>query len=381
MKRNYEVIIAGAGPAGATLAYELANKGISLLLLEKEILPRYKCCAGGLAMRTAKLLGTDITETVEDVVSGVTITFAGNSPYRGHHDQTLMYTVMRDKFDYALVKRAAAAGAVVLQEHRVKGIQFGDSGVEVSTPAGDFRSQFLVGADGAGSVVARALGLKNNTSRIAALETEVLVAEEELARWRSQITIDVGCVPGGYAWVFPKLNHLSIGIACLSSQAKGLKHRYREFLHSLNIRHYTITRWSGSLIPICSGEVVASRGRAALLGDAAGLVDPLTGEGIYNAILSAQLAAPVIEQSLIHDEAGLSAYQQAVDEKIMPEMKIARFLSRIMVRFPSMVLKMLHRDERVWRGGCYLLRGEIDYTTIRKKLGELGGIYAFLKRK
>ena len=134
-------------------------------------------------------------------------------------------------------------------------------------------------------------------------------------------------------------------------------------------------------MPRCERKVIASRGRAALLGDAAGLVDPLIGEGIYNAILSTQFAAPVIEKALIHDEVGLHDYQKAVEEKIMPEMKMAAFLSRVLVQFPSIVFEVLKRDERMWRGCCYLLRGEINYTTVKQKLGALGGIYAFLSRK
>ena len=237
MKRKYEVIIIGAGPAGATLAYELASKGIRVLLIEKEALPRYKCCAGGVTFRAAKLLNLNIHEVVEDVVSGALFTFHGTRHFRCQYDQPLMYTVMRDKFDHALVKRAEGAGAIILQGHKVKGIQFGDKGVEVSTPAGDFSSQFVVGADGVSSVVAKALDRKSNISYMTAIETEVLVAEEELTRRKAQVTIDFGCVPGGYAWVFSKLDHLSIGIACPSSKAKGLKNRYWEFLHSLNISH------------------------------------------------------------------------------------------------------------------------------------------------
>jgi len=374
------VIIVGAGPAGATLAYELASKGVRVLLLEKETLPRYKCCAGGLTVRAARLLGVDIHEVAEGVVSGAVITLRGENPYRGHHDQTLMYTVMRDKFDFALVKRAQEAGAVLVQGCKVNGVRFSDRGVEVSTSAGDFRSQFVAGADGVGSVVAKALGLKRNADYAVAMQTEVRVSEEQLSRWKSQIVVDLARIAGGYAWVFPKSDHLSIGLACLGSKPKNLRQCYWNFLHSLDISDYTVAKWCSSRIPLYTGEVVASQGRALLLGDAAGLVDPLTGEGIYNAILSAQLSAPVVEKALFHNEVGLHAYQKAVEEEIMPEMKIAYALSRIVVRFPSIAFKMLGRDERVWRGCCHLLRGEINYMTVKRELGVSGGIYRILSR-
>ena len=381
LKHDYDVIVVGAGPAGATLAYELAKRQISVLLLEKEKLPRYKCCAGGVTIRTVKLLGIDIDELAEDVVHGATVSFRGSNPYHGHSEQALIYTVMRDKFDHALVSRAKEAGAVIVEGQKVERVQIGARWVEVSTPAYDFQSQYVAGADGAYSVVARELGLRNNASYITALETEVQVPEEEMARWRSQIAIDLGYIPRGYAWVFPKLDHLSIGIACLSSQASGLKRHYWEFFGSLNITNYTITKWSGSLTPVCGREVVACRDRVALLGDAAGLIDPLTGEGIYNAIWSAQLAAPVIEESLRHGEPGLQNYQQAIEEKIMPETRIARVLSRIFVLSPAMLFRVLNRDERIWRGCCRLLCHEIDYSTVKQRLGGFRGIYSFLSGK
>lgn len=220
--------------------------------------------------------------------------------------------------------------------------------------------------------------MRNSNSYITAIETEVLVARKELARWQSKITVDLGCVPGGYAWVFPKLDHLSIGIACINSEANGLKYRYREFLDSLNIAHYTITRWNASLIPMCGQTATVSRGRVALLGDAAGLIDPLSGEGIHHAIWSAQLAAPAIEQALLNGEAGLQSYQLAVEQRIMPEIRISRVLSKIFVRFPALVFRMLNRDERIWRGCCYLLRDEINYSTIKQSVGGFKGIYALL---
>ncbi|MFC1954102.1 NAD(P)/FAD-dependent oxidoreductase, partial [Chloroflexota bacterium] len=329
----------------------------------------------------ARLLGLNIRKLAEDTVCHATISFKGSSHYSGHYDQPLIYTVMRDKFDYALVRRAEEAGAVIAQGQEVKQIQFGTRWLEVSTPTGDFRAQYLAGADGAHSVVDRESGLINDSSYITAIETEVQVTKEELSRWRSQVLVDLGWIPGGYAWVFPKLDHLSIGVACLSSKAKGLKTRYWKFLDSLNIPHHTIEHWGSSLIPMCGGKAVVRRDRVALLGDAAGLIDPLTGEGIHNAVWSAQLAAPVIEDSLLHGEARLQNYQKAVDEKIMPEIRIARVLSSMFVRFPSLVFKMLNRDERIWRGCCYLLRQEIDYSTIKQRVGGFKGIYSLLAQK
>ena len=381
MKPDYEVIVVGAGPAGATLAYELASRGIRVLVLEKERLPRYKCCAGGITIRLANLLDYDIHEIVEDTIYGVIVTYKGNEYYRGRYDQPVIYTVRRDKFDYALTRRAEEAGATIVQECPVLEVRFNSGGVEISTSISDFRTQFVAGADGVGSVVAKALGLRDYANNAAAIQSEVMVSEEEMAKWKGQIGIDLGRISGGYGWVFPKSDHLSIGLAYLYSRGKNIKHHYQEFMDSLNLGNYTVARWDSGLIPLCRGEVVASRDRAVLLGDAAGLVDPLIGEGIYHAILSAKLAAPVIQNALLSGEEELSDYQKAVEERIMPEIKIARSLSRILVQFPNVVFKMVARDNKMWGGACRLLRGELNYTAAKQRMGALGGLYSFIMQR
>jgi geranylgeranyl reductase family protein len=381
LQRNYDVIIVGAGPAGATLAYELVSRGIRVLILEKAALPRYKCCAGGLTIRAAKLLGINIDGVIDNAISSAVVTFAGANPYRGSFPEIIMYTVMREKFDYALVKRAEKAGADILEGLEAQEIHLNDTNVDVSTSAGNFRSQFVAGADGAKSIVARALGVERNSNNIVGIETEVMVADEELVRWKSQIAIDLGRIPSGYAWVFPKADHLSIGIACLADKAKDLKLRYWQFMKSLNFSHYTIARWDSSLLPFCTGQVVVARGRAILVGDAAGLADPLSGEGLHNAILSAQLAAPAMEKSLRCGEILLGDYLKSVEEKIIPEMKIAYVFSRVLAQFPPALFKRLEREERVWKGCCYMLRGEINYSTIKNKISTIGGLYNLVLRR
>jgi len=380
LKQSHDVIVVGAGPAGATLAYELARRGVEVLLLEKEKLPRYKCCAGGVTSKAAKLLDFDISEVVENVIYELSFTFNLGSPYLGQHSQPLIYTVMRDVFDHFLVKKAQQFGAVLMDGQKVTQIQVNGDWVEISTADNIFRSRFVVGADGAYSVVARELGRGRGIEYLAAIESEIVVPEEELAKWKSRAQVDLGCIPKGYAWIFPKRNHLSIGVGCLASKARHLNHHHQKFLNSLGISSYNITRSSSHLIPTCTKGRLVWQDKALLLGDAAGLADPLTGEGIYNAILSAQLAAPVIENSLLGGEVGLQDYQQIVERKIMSELRIARTLSKNFVRFPRLAFGMLKRSDGVWRAGCGLMSGELKYADIKKRAGGFKGIFNRLFR-
>jgi flavin-dependent dehydrogenase len=106
-----------------------------------------------------------------------------------------------------------------------------------------------------------------------------------------------------------------------------------------------------------------------------GLVDSLTGDGIYSTIQSAQLAAPLVENSLLRSKVGLQDYQQAVDEKIMSELRLARVLSKILFRFPHLAFRMLNQSDGVWRSGCELVFGETDYAAIKERVGGLRGIF------
>lgn len=369
------MIVVGAGPAGATLAYELAKRGIGVLVLEKEKFPRYKCCAGGVTSKTVKLLDFDISEVVEDVINEVSFTFNLGDPYLGQHSQPLIYTVMRDEFDKFLVTRAQQLGAIFIDGEKVMRVQVSADWVEVSAAGDIFRSRLVVGADGAYSIVARELDMGGSMEYIAGLESEVIVPEEELAKWKSQIQIDLGCILGGYAWVFPKRNHLSIGAGCFASKARNLDRHHQKFINSLSIGSYTIIKSSSHLIPTCTKRRLVWQDKALLLGDAAGLTDPLTGEGIYNAIQSAQLAAPVIENCLARGKAGLQDYQQVIEKKIVSELRIARKLSKFFVRFPHLAFGMLDRSDGTWRTICKLMLGEIDYAAVKERAGGLKGIF------
>jgi len=376
----HDVIIVGAGPAGATLAYELAKKGIGALLLEGEKLPRYKCCAGSVTGKTARLLGFDISEVSEDIIHEISFTFNLGSPYVGQHSQPLMYAVTRDVFDYFLVKRAQQVGAMLMDGEKVTQVSVRDDWVEISTADNVCHSRLVVGADGAYGTVARELGMARSMEYFTGIESEITVSVEELAKWKSRAQIDLGCIPGGYAWVFPKRDHLSVGAGCPTSKARDLRARYQRFLDSLNIGSHAITSSGSHLIPTCTKGRFVWRNRALLLGDAAGFCDPLTGEGIYYAILGAQLAAPVIEGSLARSNIELENYQHVVESEVMPELRIARTLSRLFVRFPHLAFRMLDRSGGLWKALCGLMLGEMDYVAVRERAGGFRGIFEQLLR-
>jgi geranylgeranyl reductase family protein len=380
LQPTHDVIVVGAGPAGATLANELAHHGVNVLVLDKAVFPRSKCCGGGITVRTQRLLGPDLNGVLEDEISAVQFCSGGASIFPGASGKPIMYTVQREEFDHALVRRAQQAGARVLQGVTVTRISQDDSAVEVITEQATFRCQFLVGADGSRSVVRRSLRLPEQ-DHFVGLETEVSVSDKDLARWKSRVVIDVGWTPKGYGWLFPKKDHLSVGIGAVASGARNLKQAYWRFLGSLNLERYHIDRWSGGLIPMYKGKPKVVHGRVALLGDAAGLADPLTGEGIYNAVHSAHLAAGPLQKAMVSGPAELQMYQQSVDETVRPEIEASRFLHRVIFAMPAKMLHVATVDGRLWNAACAVVRGETTYSDIKGRIGTIGGLYSVLRGK
>jgi geranylgeranyl reductase family protein len=375
---SHNVIIVGAGPAGATLAYDLSRQGIDVLILEKERLPRYKACAGGITVKTAKLLGFDFNSVTRDTVCGAKVVYGSRHSFTKSYPKPLIHMVMRDEFDQILVQRAREAGATLVDNKKVHQVQITEQGVKVETLNGVYGAQIAVGADGARSVVAASAGLMQRVDAGIGLEAEISVPGQRLVQWESLMGLDLGHLRGGYGWVFPKKDHLSVGVGSPLRQARRLKSGYQAVLKSHGLTDHKATSIRSHWLPVRRKGMAIQSGRCLLLGDAAGLVDPVTGEGIHNAVRSAHAATPVIERCLKGNSANLEEYEAAVDEQIMPELRAARALARGFAWFPGLVFDAVESSDRLWNACCRLLRGEDTYITLKRRLGPAQVIFDLL---
>ena len=366
---SHDVIVVGAGPAGATLAYELSRQGMDVLILEKERLPRYKACAGGITVKTAKLLGFDFSSVTRDTVRGAKVAYGSRRSFTKSYPQPLIHMVMRDEFDQLLIQRAREAGATLADNERVRQVEIAEKGVKVEAANHVFTAQIIAGADGARSVVAANVGLMRDIDLGIGLEAEISVPGQRLVQWEGLMGLDLGHMRGGYGWVFPKKDHLSVGVGSPLSQARRLKSGYQAVLKSHGLNDCSATRIRSHWLPVRRKGMAIQSGRCLLLGDAAGLVDPVTGEGIHNAVRSARIAAPVIEHYLRGGSANLKEYEVAVDRQIMPELRAARALARAFAWFPGLVFDAVESSDRLWNACCRLLRGEDTYITLKRRLG------------
>lgn len=369
MNKNlqYDVTIVGACPAGSMLAYKLTKRGVKVLLLEKYKLPHCKICAGGITVRAASLLPLDITSVAEEVVYGARLSYNKVPKRVRTYDKPLIYMVMRDKFDYLLASKAGEAGAVLEDNTEVKNIEVGEYCVLVKTKSETISTPILVGADGANSVVVRSLGLEKGYEYGLGVNSNIEVKGDKLSEWEGLLGLDYGIV-GGYSWVFPKSTCLSVGSGGSFRVARKLKSYTLDLIKAYNLGKTDDCDIRGHLMPVRKATAPLSRHRVLLVGDAAGLIDPLMGEGIYYALRSVDLAVPAIMGLLEGRTGDLLEYDEALNSEFASEFKIARNLRKMNSAVPHLFFQLLKDNDRFWRAFCRLLRGEKNYVSLKSSL-------------
>ena len=366
-KLDHDLVIVGAGPCGSFLAYRLATLGIKPLVLEKCQLPRDKTCAGGVTVRACSLFPFKIEECVEETIFGVRLSFKRRVKAVRTYPQPLAYMVSRPRFDAWLAARAAAAGATIQTGIEVRHVELLERGVKVTMAGGSLVTPLLVAADGATSAVVRSLGWKANFEYGVGVNGQVRPGPERLGEWAGLMGLDYG-VAGGYAWVFPKADHLSVGAGGSLRVARGLRTYSQKLAGAYHLCQAGQPAMGGALMPVRRPGSPLSRGRIALVGDAAGVIDPLTGEGLYYGLRSSLLALPAILAVLRGDAEDLRAYDRALESELSGELKIARKIQKLNSLTPRIFFYWLQHNDRFWRAFCRLLRGEKTYASLRESL-------------
>ena len=371
--KTCDVLVVGLGPAGSTAAYELSRTGISVIALDKDTHTRYKVCGGGLSARIDHILASDFHSVVEQRIHGVQFTYQGKDPLVIEADGPIAYMVMRDRFDHLLVEKARQAGASIYQDEPVVDCISLVDGVEVTTERGHYRAKVVIGADGANSRVAQRLFTGRRVRRSPALESEVQTDRVSSYPGERRIAVDVGATNRGYAWVFPKKNRLSIGIGDFHGRPSSLKQMFHRFvMGDQKLSALEIPAPSGHPLPLYDAPYAMSteslvRGRAVLVGDAAHLVDPLFGEGIYYAVRSGQLAAAAVIGTLADPNRSLLDYEAAIRREIYAEFHVASRLAHIIYTFPRLCHRLTSRYQDVIQLYYDVFKGRETYQTFYAK--------------
>lgn len=322
---RFDAIVVGAGPAGSTVARELAASGARVLIADRATFPRYKACGGGIPLRTERLLPFPIGSVIEDSVSLLEVANQGRNRFVKDSGEPFAHMVMRERFDALLLEQARLAGAEFRPGTVVRELQR-EHGVRIRAEDGfEAEADFLVCADGAHSPVGKMAGLGGDIAECAAWEVEVRAPRMKAASYRATALIELGYHPWGYAWLFPKAEVLSIGIVLPREQGGRMKELTRTFIDRLGLAGSDADIQKGHKIRFRRGSERIADGNAALVGDSAGLADEFTEEGIFYAIESGRIAARNVLRATGGDGA-LERYQRDIDREIMPELRAARLI-------------------------------------------------------
>lgn len=322
----YDVIIVGAGAGGATAGYFLGQAGVRVILLEKASLPRYKPCGGAVPFNAYRHLPFDFSPVIECEVSRVSYCWQAGHEITFPLPARSMSMVMRDRFDAHILNHAAVT---VWENTRVRAVEEGHEGVRVTTDAGDvIRAEYLIDASGAQSSIARMLGLRIGRVLGAAIEAEVVPDDATFERYAGSALFDFGVISHGYVWVFAKRNHLSVGIGVLDGKQSHVRETLEREMKQLGVNLAGIPL-HGHTLPVYQGPEPRHTSHAMLVGDAAGLLDPLSGEGIRHAIVSGRLAAKAILEGRINQ------YSTWIERYARRALRPMQTLAKLFYQYPS----------------------------------------------
>ncbi len=376
-KMKYDVIVVGGGPAGAITARDCARAGLKTLILEKEILPRCKPCAGGVTTAAAGLLGTLIPDHIIEARCTSFRSFYKSKSMAVRKDDEFMVVVARDAFDFWLVNEAVKAGADLKQEQKAVSYDIEAGGVTVRTETDVYTGKLLVGADGVQSIIAKKVRDPFSKRDLAFCFCADIPVCERYVRRPAEIEIHYGPLPMSYSWIFPKKNKAAVGAGGWISEIADMKIVMNNLMSTANITSKEIKRHS---IPLGGYRRPAAGERTILVGDAAGYADPLTGEGIRYAVASGRLAAAaasyLIKKGSNLSRQSLMLYERNCYKSFGADLSAALLIARCFCNIPETIFRIYFNSRVPFEKSLEILQGRLSYRQYcRWLLRQLPGMF------
>ncbi|BCY05211.1 geranylgeranyl reductase family protein [Actinoplanes sp. L3-i22] len=370
---DWDVAVIGAGPAGLAAAVAAASAGARVVVLERAEHPRYKTCGGGLLGSSLRLSEEHLPAVpVRDTISSLTFTLDGRREFTRSSERPLLALVRRDDFDLAWCAAAAKAGAVIRPNTQVRALAQDEHGVTVTLNDGaTVTARVAIGADGSAGITSRHVGVVFEQQDLG-LEVELAATAADQERWRGRVLLDWGPHPGSYGWLFPKEDQLTVGVIMAKGRGADTKRYLHDLVERLGLSGRTVLHDSGHLTRCRAAGSPLRRGRVLVAGDAAGLLEPWTREGISYALRSGLWAGQVAAE-----DQDLSAYDVQVAAELEPEMIAGRRLLGVFAGHPSIVHTAMSSPLgwRAFSGFCrgdFSMAGALGRPTVKAALRLLG---------
>ena len=321
--------------------------GLDVVLVEKYQIPRPKPCGGALGPRAIDALDFDISHLVEGKFHAAKIHRPSGKTSVLTRNDLEGYLIHRSKFDSFLVDKAKEAGVEVVLANEIVAIEQLRNGVRALGVGDSYKAQLLVGADGVNGITSKELDIRHHWSTedvAVCISAEVPLEPSEVERLfvtnsenpLSYIDLYYGFTEWGYGWCFPRQDSLNIGLGCRLDKARSLRDQWEPFLskiaHDKDIK-IRVTEKTSARVPIGGSSNRIIGRRSMLIGDAAGLVSAISGEGISFAIESGNLAADVASEAIQEESpVHIVEYDRRMKQQYLEELKDLRFLAGILYK-------------------------------------------------
>lgn len=338
MDTTYDVIVVGAGPAGSSCAARASELGLSVLLLERAAFPRPKPCAAGLTGHALAVLGRKVDPVLHRRVRIIEIACGGSRLLAFSADDALIATTTRRELDPLLACLAEDAGAAIEYGVNILSIEEEGERVRASGPSGSWAARHVVVADGSRGVLRERLGLSAPRFGGGAYVRVFPRSPGELEPFSDRVVFDPAVTPRGYGWIFPKADHLNVGIFAQRPLRSDIVTALSSFVGETGLASWRADGPFAFPVPVGRPRGAVSHGRVLVAGDAAGLADPITGEGISHAVASGRAAAEAIREACrASTEVGgkargtaASIYERAVAVDIVPRVDALKARGQIL---------------------------------------------------
>jgi geranylgeranyl reductase family protein len=354
--KRYDAIVVGGGPAGSTTAWRLADAGASVLLVDKARFPRDKPCGGGLTMRAVRQCPVDPSPVVEEEVDLVELRFRYGESVLRHARTPVIRMTQRRRLD-----------AFLLDAAREKGVEVREG---TTLESADASADVVVGADGANGTTARTLGLGGGIVHGVAYEGNVSYGVVDRERYARRALVELADIPGGYGWAFAKGDHVNIGVGAWESEGPRIRRHLARVCAAHGLDPSQLESLRGHRLPLRRPGTPIANERGLLVGDAAGLIDPVSGDGMYECFVSSRLAAASVLDLLGGRASSLEPYEAAVEAALMPLHNASWKLKQALDRWPRASWR-LARTQLLWQTVERLLLGELSAPTEQRGLARV----------